>query len=383
MEKNMAKTLIIVGGGASGITCAIVAKRSNPDMQITILEKNDRIGKKILKTGNGKCNISNLDVHPSHYNNPLLLQKWFEMLPLEEVIDFLKSLGLFLKTDGSTRLYPYSEQATSVLEVLRYELDRLHIEIVCGVEVQAIEKKQKFVLTTNQRTYEADFVVMATGSIAQEKTKGYQIIEKLGHSTTAIHPGLVALKTKEKLKSLQGLRVKTRASIYKNNKLLFADEGEILFKEDGLSGILAFDLSRYASEDCLVSLDLLPDHPELLQELSSLLKWKELEPALLGILPKMIVWDILKKHANHDLKAIVKTIHHYEFDIIGTYGFEFAQIVCGGISVDEINDDFSSKKVSNLFIVGEILDIDGASGGYNLHFAWLSGMIAGRVISHF
>ncbi|MGD9605566.1 MAG: aminoacetone oxidase family FAD-binding enzyme [Bacilli bacterium] len=379
----MQNKLIIVGGGASGIVCAITAKRHNPQLQITILEKNDRIGKKILKTGNGKCNISNLNITETFFNHKSKLKPWLEQIPVNEVLTFFQNLGLFLKTDGSTRLYPYSESATTVLEVLRYELEYLQIEVVCNVTVTGLQHDKQWIIHTNQRDFVADYVVMATGSLAQEKTMGYQILEKMGHDIIPVRPALVALKTKEHLRGLQGLRVKCQASIFHNQQLLYQDTGEILFKEDGLSGILALDLSRYFTNSNVVSLDLLFDHPDLESELKELLTWKKMENALMGILPKMLVWEVLRRNPDRNLKAIVQQIHHLNFEVVDTYGFDFAQIACGGVDLNNINADFCSKKHPNLYIVGEVLDVDGASGGYNLHFAWISGMIAGKAIADF
>ena len=379
----MQTKLIIVGGGAAGIVCALTAKRENPSLQVSILEQNERIGKKILKTGNGKCNLSNLNMSEHFYNHPHELSIWLNQIPISEVQAFFQSCGLFLKTDGSTRLYPYSEKATTVLEVLRYELKRHHIDTICNVRVKSLIYEQGWIVKTNQRDFKADYVVVASGSLAQEQTEGYRILQELGHRLIPLVPGLAALKTKEKLRHLQGLRVKCQAGIYEQKRLLHQDKGEILFKDDGLSGILAFDLSRFLTKGNEVALDLLFDYPHLERELTSLLTWKELEDALMGLLPKMLVWEILKRNPNRDIKAIVKTIHHLSFEVVATYGFEWAQIARGGISLEDINLDFSSRKQAHLSIIGEVLDVDGASGGYNLHFAWLSGMIAGRAIASF
>ncbi|MGD9887562.1 MAG: aminoacetone oxidase family FAD-binding enzyme [Bacilli bacterium] len=379
----METKLIIVGGGAAGIICAITAKKQNPQLQITILEQNDRVGKKILKTGNGKCNISNLNMKEEFYNHPMELRNWQKQLSVNEILSFFRELGLFLKTDGSTRVYPYSEQATSVLELLRFELARLQIEVICNVEVIKMSFIKKWIIETNQRDFESDIVVMATGSLAQEKTNGYQILSDLGHRVIPLHPGLVAMKTKEKLRNLQGLRVKCQAQIFDEKNLLHQDIGEILFKEDGLSGILAFDLSRFFTGKNIVSLDLMYDHPNLEEELNTVFQNKSYYDGLMGILPKMLVLEILKRVSEPNVKRIAEIIHNLTFEVIDTYGWDFAQIACGGVNIKDIADDFSSKKQPQLFIVGELLDIDGASGGYNLHFAWISGILAGRAIARF
>lgn len=375
----MKKKLIIIGGGASGIACAIQMKKLNPDFQVTILEQNDRIGKKILKTGNGRCNISNSDICSSYYNNSSFVEQCFKKITLEDVILFFKEIGLLVKNDSSTRLYPYSESAKTVLEVFLYELNHLGIQVLCNQEVIKIEKEDKFIITSNSLVFAADYVIVATGSMAQEKTKGYQLLKYLGHNITILRPGLVALRTIENLRPLQGIRIKCQASIYNNNQLAHQEEGEILFKEQGLSGILALNLSRYVQENCKVYLDLFPNIINIEEELREILKYKNINDALLGLLPKMVVYEVLKRSSN-SFTDIYQNLRALSFEINGDYGFEQAQIVLGGVNISEINYDFSSKLVEDLYIIGELLDVDGASGGYNLHFAWISGITAANSI---
>ena len=375
----MKKKVIIIGGGASGIASAIQIKKLNPDFQVTILEQNDRIGKKILKTGNGRCNISNSDLCPSFYNNPNFVEQCFKKTTLEEIILFFKRIGLLVKNDSSTRLYPYSESAKTVLEVFLYELNHLGIQVLCNQEVTKIKKEDKFIITSNSSVFVSDYVIVATGSMAQEKTKGYQLLKHLGHEITLLRPGLVALRTVENLKPLQGIRIKCKASIYNNNQLAHQEEGEILFKDQGLSGILALNLSRYVGENCKVFLDLFPNTENIEEELREILKYKNINDTLLGILPKMIVYEVLKRSDN-SFENIYNNLRSLSFAINGDYGFEQAQIVLGGVDAAEVNADFSSKVIEELYVVGELLDIDGASGGYNLHFAWVSGIIAAKSI---
>ncbi len=379
----MNKRIFIIGGGAAGMACAITVKQNHPEYSVTILEKNDRIGKKILKTGNGRCNLSNRKMETSFYNDPVFLGICLSQFSVEDLLHFFKTLGLFVKDDGSTRLYPHSETATTVMEVLRQEISRFGIEVVCNCQVMEIKKNKTFILGTTQGLFEADVAVMTTGSLAQEATNGYQLLETLGHRIVSLRPGLVAIKTKESLKSLQGLRVKCAASVFEGKTLLHQDEGEILFKVDGLSGILSLDLSRYLNKDNRIVLDLFPGREDLFLEISEILTRKNLENALLGMLPKMLVYEILKRNPELNLGKIVHCLHNLEFSVIGTYGFDSAQITLGGADVSEINPDFSSKKVPGLYLAGEVLNIDGASGGYNLHFAWMSGILVGRAISGF
>jgi len=379
----MNKRVFIIGGGAAGMACAITVKQNHPEYFVTILEKNDRIGKKILKTGNGRCNLSNRNMGAAFYNDPRFLGTCLSKFTVEDLLDFFKDLGLFVKDDGSTRLYPYSETATTVMEVLRQEIARLGIAVICNCQVMEIKKNQTFAIGTTQGLFEAEVAVLTTGSQAQEKTNGYQLLETFGHRIISLRPGLVPIKTQENLKSLQGLRVKCMASVYERETRLHQDEGEILFKVDGLSGILSLDLSRYLNKDNRIALDLFPGREDLFLEIMAILARKNLENALLGMLPKMLVYEILKRNPDQNLKKIVHDLHNLEFTVIGTYGFDSAQITLGGADVSEINLNFSSKKVPELYLAGEVLNIDGASGGYNLHFAWMSGILVGRAISGF
>ena len=375
----MKQKIIIIGGGASGIACALEIKAKNPNLQVLILEQNSRIGKKILKTGNGRCNISNLNMGPEHYNNSEFLEECFSQFSVEDLIDFFKKLGLILRTDSSNRLYPYSEFANTVLEVFLFALDKFGVVVKCNQEVLEISYSSSFRVKTASEVYQADYVVVATGSMAQERTNGYDLLHTLKHSSTALEPGLVPIKTKENLKSLRGIRIKCLASVFLKGKMLHQEEGEILFKEQGLSGVLTLNLSRYTQIGSIICLDLLPDM-EILPYLKNMLKFKDLESALLGILPKMLVYEVLKRSKNNNLEKICETMHNLTFEVNGNYGLSLAQITLGGIRMDEVNSDFSSKIINNLFIIGEVLDIDGECGGYNLHFAWMSGILAANAI---
>ncbi|MDD3999706.1 MAG: aminoacetone oxidase family FAD-binding enzyme [Bacilli bacterium] len=375
----MKKDVIIIGGGASGIACALRIKMNNPALKVLILEQNPRIGKKILKTGNGKCNISNLNMGPEHYNNQEFLENSMRSFSVDELIEFFNKLGLILRTDSSNRLYPYSESANTVLEVLLYALDKLGVEVKCNQEVLEVSISREFKVISATDSFTAGYLVMATGSIAQEKTNGYNLLKALNHSQTNLEPGLVPLKTKEKLNSIRGIRVKCKASVFEKEELLHEEEGEILFKEEGLSGVLALNLSRYARFGGIVSLDLFPDR-KILPYLEKIIKFKDQEDALLGMLPKMLVYEVLKRNKGRNLAKISETLHNLTFEVIGNYGFGMAQITLGGIRTEEVNYDFSSKLVKNLSIIGEVLDIDGECGGYNLHFAWMSGILAAETI---
>jgi predicted Rossmann fold flavoprotein len=363
--------IAIIGAGAAGISCALACKQKNPNKTIIILEQNDRIGKKILKTGNGKCNLGNVHLHETSYYNWNYIQNKMKQF---DVIKYFKKMGIMTKQDEQGRLYPYSETAASIVDILRYELERREIIVQCSFMVTNIIKDKNFIIQGMQDSIEAEKIVVATGSLAQEKTNGYQLLERLGHHITPLSPRLVPIKVEEKVKPLQGIRVKCLA---KANG--FQEYGEILFKESGLSGILALNLSRHVNKKDEIILDFAPEKSFLeLKEYIKGLENRDLSMMLRGLLPKMLILDILKKADT--IETIANTIKNYRLTVKDLYGYEFAQITRGGVDMAEIKEDFASKIIKNLYIVGEVLDVDGECGGYNLMFAWMSGSIVGENI---
>lgn len=369
------KKVVIVGGGASGIFAAIMIKKIDNSIDVTIVEQNDRIGKKILQTGNGKCNLSNKNMDASFYNNKEFIKKCLDKFSLKDEENFYNDLGLLTRCDDEGRIYPHTESATTVLNTLINEIKRLNVKVITSFNVNKIDTKNGFTIYSDDSKIECDYLIIATGSIAQAKTNGYNLLEKLGHKKTALKSSLVPLKTERNLASFSGIKVKCIGKILLDNKVIHEEKGEILFKEKGLSGILALNLSRFYQEGAVVKLDLIPemDSFSLKAYLENSLKKYNLEESLKGILPKMIALDILKE--TKDLEKIVNRIKNMSFKINGLYDFNYAQVVRGGISTDEVDEYFASKIVKNLYIIGEVLDIDGMCGGYNLHFALMSAYI--------
>ena len=324
----------IIGGGACGVITALTIKKNSPNINVTILEQNDRILKKLLKTGNGKCNIANNIITSEMYNDYSLIDDNSDINVIKELMDY----GLVLKETTLGRVYPYSEQAKSVVNVLLRDLEKYDVEICTNYLVEKITiKDSKYIINGDK---EFDYLVIASGSIAQEKTNGYDLLKNLNHHITPLRPALVPIKVKEKVDHLQGLRIKCKATL--NGRVL---DGEILFKNE------------YSEE-----------------EINNLLTGTKKEEVLEGIFAKMIVKEILSRGNN--TSYIIK---HLTFTISGFYGFNDGQIVRGGLKLDEISN-YESAIHSNLFIGGEVLDVDGASGGYNLYFAWLSGIVIGNNI---
>lgn len=385
---NTAKKIAIIGGGASGILSSILIKK-HCNCEVTVFEKQNRILKKLLNTGNGMCNITNencndIDNILKYYNTDRIknIFKEFNVSKLQEILD---SFSLLLYKDESGRYYPYSKKASSVVDVFLREIEKLNIKIVCDTEI--IEIKEGFTIKDNYgKLYNFDYVIVASGgkSSINFENKMYDILKKLGHAIVNTKASLVGFKVKENIKNLSGIRKSANVSIYKDKKFVSTCKGEVQFKDDGISGICVMELSRfYDKGNYKIELDLMNEFSE--EELKNLInkyykKNKDINDVLLGILPKALAMEISKKSNN--VNEIVENIKHYNLTIIDSYGFKFSQVTRGGVSLDYVdNKTLESKIIKNLYICGEALDVDGTCGGYNLHFAWASAYaIASNII---
>lgn len=364
----------IIGGGASGIFCAIILKKLNKNLDVTIYEAQSKIGKKILQTGNGKCNLSNTNLTVNEYNTDLVkdLIKEFDS---NKLIKILNEMGLMVRIDDEGRIYPYSEKATTVLDIFLKQLNDLKVNVITDCYINNIKYNNSYytISDNNKNNYNCDYLIIATGgcSSINYNYNTNVLVNKLNHSVSDLFPSLCALKTKQNTKHLSGIRVKCKASIIVNGEVKHQTKGEVLFKDDGLSGIAIFILSKYyeKNKNCVVSLDLFDVSTK--EELNNKLYNNDsLENNLLGYFPKMINYDIIKRASNKTIGEIIKD---YNFNIIDTYGFNNSQVTKGGVLLNEINiNTFQSKKCNNLYIIGEALDVDGSCGGFNLHFAWAS-----------
>lgn len=395
------KKVIVVGGGASGLVAAISAKRHGAD--VSIIERNPKLGKKILATGNGRCNFTNVDAQPIHYNSPEFVSHVFEAFSPAETLLFFKSLGITPKIEDLGKTYPLSEQASSISDVLIYEVKRLGIEVIYDKVILSAHKETNgFVLYDQQgETYYCDRLIVATGGLALPQSgsdgTGYQIAKDLGHEITRLFPALVKLKLDSPyLKQLDGVKFPGFVSLMYNNQNIQTEFGDILFTKYGISGPTILQLSRKANA-------LLQDHQsifvdvKLVSELSineveqRLLDLKNLpvELALLGLINRKIIGVVLKEAMimpevtignlkPNQIKKLAQLLTSMKFKVTGSKGYEEAQVTAGGIKLDEIvPKTLESKKSKGLFFAGEILDIDGLCGGYNLQWAWSSGYIAG------
>lgn len=361
-------TTIIIGAGASGLAAAIALKQSAPDEKIIILERLSVPGKKILATGNGRCNLTN--THAEGF---------------ERTKRFFESIGLMLREEEQGRIYPYSLKAQTVLDTLLEACDRLSIEMITDCEVTEIGKD--FTVSSSKGMFTADSVIVAAGGKAQKNLgsngSGYALLEALGHSVTALSPALVQLTSSSKYpRAIKGTRTRCNIKIELDGEIRAEEYGEILFTEYGLSGIAAMDLSHAVSENsakkrpekCVAVLDLAPGISE-----AELKAHIEKFGHLRGVFGSSLS-DIILKQAQGNAEIAAQIAKSWRLIITGTKGFDFAQITSGGIPLSEVND-FESKYVKNLYICGELLDKQFPCGGFNLDFAWTSGIAAAEKIA--
>ncbi len=407
------KEVIIIGGGAAGILCAAAIKeKSNELVNVTIVERLEKIGKKILATGNGKCNFTNKNLNPKRYNNPKFVTPCLSKYGYKEIIDYLESIGLLSKEISEGRMYPYTESATTVLEVLRMHLTRLGVNIKTNFEVnKVVEKNGKYlVYNKNQRNYclECDYLVFACGGasapVLGSNGSGYPLLKPFKVKITDIYPGLVGLKSDITiLKILNGLRFKCNVSVIekKTKECVWTQYGEVQFKGDGISGIVVMEASTFIAREggnYIINLDLMPeasldDTIRMLNIRKELFENQEVSSLLTGMLPKMFGAVIIKK-ASIDMNSYIKTlskaninkiaglIKAFPLDIKGDYGFERSQVTVGGVSLTEVDHEtLKIRKMPNSFVCGEMLDIDGECGGYNLQWAFSSGYLVGNQIA--
>lgn len=392
--------IIIIGAGPAGMVAAINAKNENNN--VILIEKNDRVGKKLLATGNGRCNYTNLNLSEDNYSSPSFVKKTIDEFSNEDLINYFSLLGLESTTDGN-RVYPITLKANSVLNILIYWLDKKGIDIRSNTEVKEIKKnKNGFDVITSHDKIEADIVIAAFGAKSMPASgsdgKSFEILKILGLKITELKPALTQVKLESKyLKHLSGTKVLGKAKLFKKNKEIDERNGEILFTNYGISGPPILDLSVNISEDNFIEVPLINNVDEnTVDKLYSryyMLEDFSIEEYLMGIVDKKFIHyiiDYLNLDKNtamnmismSDFQKIIEILLKSKFKVIGTTGFKNSQVTRGGVDLSEVNNwDYSSKKFKNLYIIGEALNIDGDCGGYNLHFAFASGYRLGKILS--
>ncbi len=400
------RTVAVIGGGASGMMAAVTA--ASGGAHVILLEHKDRIGKKILSTGNGRCNFTNTHQEPIcyHSEDPLFPWEVVERFNAQAVISFFLQMGVYSKNRNGY-IYPNSDQASAVLDAFRMELDRLKVEIRTGIECREIRPGKKgFTILTDQEPVRADRVILCAGSKAAPATgsdgSGYDLAKKLGHRILPVLPALTALKCEEKFfKSIAGVRANGSVSIWSDGECIAKDTGEIQLTDYGISGIPVFQVSRYASQllyekkETDAVLDFMPDFTKaqtnaFLRARAQTRPDKSAEMFLIGLFHKKLcdLWIRLSKIPRQrkageltgdEIACLTDLIKDFRVRIRETNSYDKAQVCCGGIDTREVDPEtLESVYVPGLYFAGEILDVDGMCGGYNLTFAWASGYAAGR-----
>jgi len=396
--------IAVIGGGASGLISSIYAKNETND--VIILERNQSLGKKILMTGNGRCNYWNEDFTKEHfYTNDLTrLEKVLTPENKKEINDFFKGIGIVPKIkDGY--YYPYANQAINVLEALLRKAKKVGVKIISNFYVESIEKQNhRFIIN---QSLEFEQVIIATGGSSAPFTgsdgNGYRLAEKFHHTICKPLPALVQLISRGSfLKEWAGVRSEVSLKLFANDDLVKEEKGEIQLTGYGVSGICVFNLSRYVTlglsqnKKMCLKINFMPftnDAETWLERQSNYVKDMSVIELLEGFLNKKlenIILERCKMSSNKKYLELKKeekaklqqSLTSFEISIVGTKGFQESQVTCGGVSFEEINPvNMESEKIKGLYFVGEIIDVDGDCGGYNLGFAWLSGMLAGKDVS--
>ena len=385
--------IIIVGAGASGLIAGIEAARLGAN--VTILEKSEKIGRKILVSGNGRCNLTNINQGEEYYRSDDTDFAWgiINQFNHFETMRYFTDMGIYTKNKNDY-IYPFSEQAASVVEVLLMEAEHLKVKIKTREEVISVKKIYSgFVVKTKTWKYNADKVIVATGSPAslgiEIKEDDYKLAMKTGHSIIKPLPALVALDgVGDYFHKWAGVRMEGSATLLVDEELVITTRGELQFTDYGISGIPTFSLSRFAikaideGRQAIVVLDLMPDFTMdflvgMLSERMNNCPYKSLSEMLIGLLPKKMI-SIVASNAK-SLEELATWIKTFPILIKNAHSLEQAQVCSGGVSTKDLNPEtLESKTMPGLYFTGEIVDVDGDCGGYNLQWAWSSGIVVAR-----
>ena len=394
----------VIGGGAAGMLAALTAAENGH--RVLLLERQSRVGRKLLATGNGRCNLSNYNASPAHYHGGAGFCDFaLSQFDVGETLQYFASLGLLTVSEASGRIYPMSNMAGSVLDVLRYALERPEIDLQTGQTVTAVRKMPEgFSVKTETDTFSARRLILAAGGAAGSKVgggmDGYRLAKSLGHHRTALYPSLVQLKTDPTYpRALKGVKAQCGISICRGSQVLARNSGEVLFTEYGVSGPAIFDLSRSVSaggSDLTCLLNFFPDWEEAevlhwLSQRQTAMAAHEASTLLTGSCHTRLGQMICKSAGftnqraagltRDDLRRIARQATHFALPITGTCGFDQAQVTAGGLDTSEFDPrTLQSRLVPGLYACGELLDIDGDCGGYNLQWAWSSGRLAGKLL---
>ena len=395
-------TIGIIGGGAAGMAAALAASE-NENVQVILLERQARVGKKLSATGNGRCNLTNVHAESwgYHGDEPEFVQPALKRFGVDNTMKWFLSLGLLTVVEDWGRVYPFSDQANSVVDVLRYALEKPNIQLLTGFEVQKVKKtEQGFLVASAGETVFCDKLIVACGGLAGTKLggsmSGYKLLRSFGHKCTRLRPSLVQLKSSWPLcASLKGVRAPSKVEILRDGVQHSWSDGEVQFTEYGLSGPVIFEVSRDACEgsgEWVARLDFLPCKDEawlreqLLHRRQTHLKAEDLLTGILhNRLGRVIVQSVgisgyvpINQLEEAEIDTVCKAVKGFEVALTEPMGMDSAQVTAGGILTKEFDPEtMESKLVPGLYACGEVLDIDGDCGGYNLQWAWSSGRLAG------
>ena len=408
----MTYDVLIIGGGASGLAAACAL--SGAGKKVALLEKQARVGRKLLSTGNGRCNMTNLRAKPENYHGArAAAARALDKCAPEQVLDFFDALGVPVTVDEEGRVYPMSNQAASVLDALRLYADENGCETITEFAAESIlTKKGLFtVRSADGRAVSGKKVLVCTGGLAAPKLgacgDGYKMLESLGHASVPKLPAIAALKTPpEPVRPLKGQRLECAVELLANDSLVHSEKGEILFSETGVSGIAAMQLARACGEalkagrKCSLRIRIFGDGEDgfeaalrMLKKRQAQLPKRPMDDFLNGIVSKRIGQSLVKaagieplsrpagELSQKEMRALAAILSGWTLPVTGVQGFEQAQVTAGGISLKDFNwDTMESRRVPGLYAAGEVLDVDGDCGGFNLQWAWSSALIAARAM---
>lgn len=390
----------VIGAGASGMSAAISASEQK-NVHVALFERQIRVGRKLQATGNGRCNLSNIHAQPCRYHGeqPNFVLPALERMNVENTLQWFASMGLFTTTEPNGKVYPYSDQANSVVDVLRFALERPNITLYTGFEVLKVRKDAAgFWVESAEESIFCDKVIIACGGLAGTKLggsmSGYKLLDKLGHKTSKLRPSLVQLRSHwPALPSLKGVRANCQVSIYHNALMYAQSTGELQFTEYGLSGPVIFEISRDVCAQSGVwtaKLDFMPNYSA--QMLTNELCRRRaqnypMEDLLTGMIHNRLgrvltkaasVTGSVQNMTDLEIATVVSAVKGFEVTLTEPMGMENAQVTAGGVLTRDFDPNtLESRLVPGLFACGEVLDIDGDCGGYNLQWAWSSGCLAG------